>query len=92
MTAALLTLAATTTLFASGPVFWTIATPTELLKGTSDGVTVVDVDQTKLPRPKDKGYSDPKTKPLRGHIGLQDSHSPAGNYIEFRNIRPRPAA
>jgi hypothetical protein len=38
--AALLTLAATTTLFASGPVFWTIATPTELLKGTSDGVTV----------------------------------------------------
>jgi hypothetical protein len=40
LTAALLTLAATTTLVASGPLFWTIATPTELLKGKSDGVTV----------------------------------------------------
>ena len=40
LSAALLILAATTTLVASGPVFWTIATPTELLKGRSDGVTV----------------------------------------------------
>ena len=40
LSVALLTFAATTTLFASGPVFWTLATPTELLKGTSDGVTV----------------------------------------------------
>ncbi len=57
------------------------------IKVIADGVTVIDVDQTKLPRPKDKGYSDPKTKALRGYIGLQDSHSPKGNYIEFRNIR-----
>ena len=34
-----------------------------------------------------EGYPDPKTKPVRGYIGLQDSHSAAGHYIEFRNIR-----
>ena len=28
-----------------------------------------------------------KTKPLKGYIGLQDSHAPAGSYIEFRNVR-----
>jgi hypothetical protein len=54
---------------------------------SADGVTVVDVDQRKLSAPKEKGYSDPKTKPLRGYIGLQDSHSAAGNYIEYRNVR-----
>jgi hypothetical protein len=57
------------------------------IKVIADKVTVVDVDQTKLPLPEEKGYSDPKTKSLRGYIGLQDSHSPAGNYIEYRNVR-----
>jgi Domain of Unknown Function (DUF1080) len=57
------------------------------IKVISDGVKVIDVDQTKLPLPKEKGYTDPKTKPVRGYIGLQDSHSSAGNYIEFRNVR-----
>ena len=57
------------------------------IKVISDGVTVVDVDQTKLTAPDEKGYTDPKTKPLHGYIGLQDSHSPAGHYVEYRNIR-----
>ncbi len=57
------------------------------IKVVSDGVTVVDADQTKLQAPDEKGYTDPKTKPLRGYIGLQDSHSKAGNYIEYRNVR-----
>ncbi len=57
------------------------------IKVVADGVTVVDVDQTKLTAPDEKGYSDPKTKPLKGYIGLQDSHSPTGHYIEYRNIR-----
>lgn len=57
------------------------------IKVISDDVTVVDVDQTKLTAPDEKGYTDPKTKALRGYIGLQDSHSPAGHYIEYRNIR-----
>jgi hypothetical protein len=57
------------------------------IKVISDGVTVVDVDQTRLTAPDEKGYTDPKTKALRGHIGLQDSHSKAGSYIEFRNVR-----
>lgn len=48
----------------------------------SDGITCVDFDQA----------SDPitKVKPLRGYIGLQDSHSPKGHYIEYRNIRIKP--
>lgn len=45
----------------------------------SDGQTIVDVDQAKNEKSKDK--------PLKGFIGLQDSHSAAGHYIEFRNIR-----
>jgi hypothetical protein len=57
------------------------------IKVIADGVTVVDMDQTKLSKPKEDGYTDPKTKPVRGYIGLQDSHSPAGHAIEFRNIR-----
>ncbi|GIS60593.1 MAG: hypothetical protein CM1200mP2_28180 [Planctomycetaceae bacterium] len=28
-----------------------------------------------------------KKKPLTGYIGLQDSHSPKGHYIQYRNIR-----
>lgn len=57
------------------------------IKVIVDGVTVIDVDQSNLTKPDEAGYTDPKTKALRGHIGLQDSHSPAGNYIEYRNIR-----
>jgi hypothetical protein len=57
------------------------------IKVIADGVTVIDVDQTKLPAPKEAGYTDPRTKPLAGYIGLQDSHSPAGHSIEYRNIR-----
>lgn len=57
------------------------------IKTVCDGIKVVDIDQTKLPLPKEAGYPDPKTKPLKGFIGLQDSHSPAGHYIEFRNVR-----
>ena len=45
----------------------------------SDGVKCVDFDQSMGDKTKDK--------PLQGHIGLQDSHSPAGNWIEYRNIR-----
>jgi hypothetical protein len=57
------------------------------IKVIADGVTVVDVDQTKLTAPDEKGYTDPKTKPLKGYIGLQDSHAPSGTWIEFRNVR-----
>jgi Domain of Unknown Function (DUF1080) len=57
------------------------------IKVIADGVTIVDVDQTKLTAPDEKGYTDPKTKSLKGYIGLQDSHAPAGSYIEFRNVR-----
>lgn len=56
------------------------------IKVIADGVTVVDVEQTKLPTPQEKGYSDPKTKALRGYVGLQDSHAAAGTYIEYRNV------
>ncbi len=46
LSAVLLTVTgATVALVASGPVFWTIATPAELLKGTSNGV-VVGLDGT----------------------------------------------
>ncbi len=45
----------------------------------SDGVKCVEYDQSTSEKTKDK--------PLKGFIGLQDSHSPAGNWIEYRNIR-----
>ncbi len=57
------------------------------IKVVADGITIVDVDQTKLTAPDEKGYTDPKTKSLKGYIGLQDSHAPAGSYIEFRKVR-----
>lgn len=44
-----------------------------------DGQTCVDFDQAKSDKAKDK--------PLSGHIGLQDSHSPKGHFIEFRDIK-----
>ena len=45
----------------------------------ADGVKVLDVDQTSSEKSKDK--------PLKGYIGLQDSHSTAGHYIEYRHVR-----
>jgi len=49
------------------------------IKITADGVKILDVDQ--LTNEKSK------SKPVKGYIGLQDSHSKAGHYIEYRNIR-----
>ena len=44
-----------------------------------DGKTTVDINQLEIEKAK--------KKPLEGHIGLQDSHSKAGHFIEFRKIR-----
>jgi len=49
------------------------------IKVVADGVTCVDVDQATNPKAKDK--------PLKGYVGLQDSHSPKGHYVEFRNVK-----
>ena len=43
-----------------------------------DGVTCVVADMAKVPAIKDK--------PMRGYIGLQDSHTGPGGVIEYRNI------
>jgi hypothetical protein len=45
----------------------------------SDDVECIDYDQATGEKTKDK--------PLKGFIGLQDAHAPAGNTIEYRNIR-----
>ena len=45
----------------------------------SDGVKCIDFDQSTNEKTK--------KKPVKGYIGLQDSHSPKGHYIEYRNIR-----
>ena len=45
----------------------------------SDGVKCIDFDQSTNEKTK--------KKPLTGYIGLQDSHSPKGHYIQYRNIR-----
>ncbi|MFN0195107.1 MAG: DUF1080 domain-containing protein [Planctomycetaceae bacterium] len=45
----------------------------------ADDVKCLDVDQTTSEKSKDK--------PLKGYIGLQDSHSTEGHYIEYRNVR-----
>jgi hypothetical protein len=45
----------------------------------ADGVKCIDYDQASSDKTKNK--------PLKGFIGLQDSHSPKGHYIEYRNIR-----
>ena len=49
---------------------------------TSDGLKCIDFDQST--------DAQTKKKPLKGYIGLQDSHSPKGHYIEYRNIRIKP--
>ena len=45
----------------------------------SDGVKCIDFDQSTNEKTK--------KKPVKGYIGLQDSHSPKGHHIEYRNIR-----
>ncbi|MEX0727899.1 MAG: DUF1080 domain-containing protein [Planctomycetaceae bacterium] len=45
----------------------------------ADGVKVLDVDQMTSEKSKDK--------PLKGYLGLQDSHSTAGHSIEYRHVR-----
>ncbi len=45
----------------------------------SDDVKCVEFDQATNAETADK--------PLTGYIGLQDSHSPEGHYVEYRNIR-----
>lgn len=57
-----------------------------LCKGTRimvfvDDVKTVDVDQ--------KEVSAIEGKPLKGFIGLQDSHTEAGMWVEYRNIKIR---
>jgi hypothetical protein len=49
------------------------------IKVFSDDVQCIDFDQTT--------QDTTANKPLTGYIGLQDSHSPEGHYIEYRNIR-----
>ena len=44
----------------------------------ADGVKCVDADQSK----NDKT----RNKPLEGYVGLQDSHSSDGHYIEYRKV------
>jgi len=44
-----------------------------------DGVQCVDADMDKVPAIKNK--------PMRGYIGIQDSHTGPGCTIEYRNIR-----
>lgn len=45
----------------------------------SDGVKCIDYDQSTSDKTKDKS--------LNGYIGLQDSHSATGHFVEFRNIK-----
>lgn len=49
-----------------------------------DGVTTVDVDQDEVPAIAGK--------PLRGYIGLQDSHTGPGGLVAFRNVRVKELA
>jgi len=46
-----------------------------------DGQQTVDSDMDKIEAIKDK--------PMKGYIGLQDSHTGEGKWIEYRNIRIR---
>ena len=46
-----------------------------------DGYKTVDIDQDQVPAIKQK--------PLKGYIGLQDSHTEEGKWVEFRNIKIR---
>ena len=44
-----------------------------------DGIKCIDFDQSSNQATQEK--------PVTGYIGLQDSHSPKGHYIEYRNVR-----
>ena len=44
-----------------------------------DGIKCIDFDQSSNKATQEK--------PVTGYIGLQDSHSPKGHYIEYRNVR-----
>lgn len=57
-----------------------------LCKGTRimvfvNGIKTVDVDQNEM--------ESTRNKPLSGYIGLQDSHTEAGKWVEFRNVMIR---
>ncbi len=45
----------------------------------ADGVKCIDYDQASSDKTK--------TKPMKGYIGLQDSHSSQGHYVEYRNVK-----
>ena len=45
----------------------------------ADGIKCIDHDQSTSDKTK--------TRPLVGYVGLQDSHSPRGHYIEYRNVK-----
>ncbi len=45
----------------------------------SDGKKCLDVDQAEKERMREK--------PLKGFLGMQDSHAGEGSYVEYRNIR-----
>jgi hypothetical protein len=47
-----------------------------------DGTQIVEYDQASADETKDK--------PLKGFVGLQDSHGPAGTWIEYRTIKIKP--
>ncbi|MGI6457003.1 MAG: 3-keto-disaccharide hydrolase [bacterium] len=51
------------------------------IKVIIDGTETVDVQQDQVP--------EIRNKPLSGYIGLQDSHTEEGYWVEFRNIRIR---
>lgn len=44
-----------------------------------DGQVVCELDQTTKEETRDK--------PLKGHVGVQDSHGPAGTWVEYRSIK-----
>jgi type 1 glutamine amidotransferase len=48
---------------------------------------IVIVDQVKVIDAKAADYPELKKRPLRGFIGIQDSHTDAGKWAEWRNVR-----
>ncbi len=47
-----------------------------------DGIKVIDFDQDSSDETREKALS--------GHIGIQDSHGPAGTWVEYRKIAIKP--
>jgi len=62
-------------------------------KGLKAGDVILQVAGVNVSDPGDvadgvkKAIEKAKDKPLEGFIGLQDSHSPKGHYVEYRNIK-----